>query len=86
MVRAYNKSKKSRMAGGLSALLAVVAGFAPFAASAVDWQFTGATNRTAAVTRTCVISSEFDSQIPSTVRLSGYNMRSDAVGTLILFR
>ena len=55
-------------------------------AEAVDWQFTGATNRTAVVARTCVISSEFDSQIPSTVLLSGYNMRSDAVGTLILFR
>ena len=78
--------KKSGVAGGLSAFLAVVAGFAPFAASAVDWQFTGATNRTAVVARTCVISSEFDSQISSTVLLSGCNMRSDAVGTLILFR
>jgi len=55
-------------------------------AVAVDWQFTGATNRTAVVARTCVISSEFDSQISSTVLLSGCNMRSDAVGTLILFR
>lgn len=54
--------------------------------AAVDWQFTGATNRTAVVARTCVISSEFDSQISSTVLLSGCNMRSDAVGTLILFR
>ena len=53
---------------------------------AVDWQFTGATNRTAVVARTCALSGEFDSQIPSTVLLSGRNMRSDAVGTLILFR
>ena len=80
------KRKKSRVAGELSAFIAIAAGFAPFAASAVDWQFTGATNRTAAVTRTCAISSEFDSQIPSTVLLSGYNMRSDAIGTLIQFR
>ena len=85
-MRASKTGQKSRVAGWTSALLAVVAGFAPFAASAVDWQFTGATNRTAAVARTCVISSEFDSQIPSTVLLSGRNMRSDAVGTLILFR
>ena len=54
--------------------------------AAVDWQFTGATNRTAAVSLSCVISGEFDSQIPSTVLLSGCNMQSDAVGTLILFR
>jgi len=55
-------------------------------AVAVDWQFTGATNRTAAVSLSCVIAGEFDSQIPSTVLLAGRNMRSDAVGTLILFR
>ena len=66
--------------------LAASVTLAAFAASAVDWQFTGATNRTAVAARTCVISSEFDSQIPSTVLLSGCNMRSDAVGTLILFR
>ena len=55
-------------------------------AAAVDWQFTGATNRTAAASLSCVIVGEFDSQIPSTVLLAGRNMRSDAVGTLILFR
>ena len=55
-------------------------------AAAVDWQFTGATNRTAAVSLSCVIAGEFDSQVPSTVLLAGRNMRSDAVGTLILFR
>jgi len=54
--------------------------------AAVDWQFTGATDRTAAVSLVRVISSEFDSQIPSTVLLTGRNMRSDAIGTLIIFR
>ena len=42
-------------------------------ADAVDWQFTGATNRTAAVTRTCVarsgtIATEFNSVVPAARR------------------
>lgn len=65
---------------------AVLAGAMPMVAGAVDWQFTGATNRTAAVTLSRAISGEFDSQIPSTVLLTGRNMRSDALGTMILFR
>lgn len=52
--------------------------------AAVDWQFTGATNRTAAVSVTRAISGEFDSQIPSTVLLEGLNMRSDVMGLVII--
>ena len=80
------KMCKKRGGGKLTVLLASAAVFASCGAFAVDWQFTAATNRTAAVVRTCVITSEFDSQIPSTVLLTGRNMRSDAVGALILFR
>ena len=65
---------------------AVLAGAMSMAAWAVDWQFTGATNRTAAVTLSRAISGEFDSQIPSTVLLAGRNMRSDAIGIMIIFR
>lgn len=71
-------------------------------ADAVDWQFTGATNRAAVATQsgmiagefnsvlsracTIAVSGEFDSRYPSIVRSDGYNMRSDAAGALIIFR
>ena len=71
---------------GRAILCAAFAAGASIPAVAVDWQFTGATNRTAAVSLSCGISGEFDSQIPSTVLLTGRNMRSDAVGAIFLFR
>ena len=74
------------LGGKLTPLLAVVAGFATFAASAVDWQFTGATNRTAAVAHSCAISSEFDSRLPPTILIAGRNFRSDACGSVFVFR
>ena len=71
-------------------------------ADAVDWQFTGATNRTFVAVRSGTIATEFnsivpaacrgdfvgefDSRIPSAVRSVGHNMRSDAAGTMIIFR
>ena len=71
-------------------------------ADAVDWQFTGATNRTFVAARSGTIAGtfnsvvpavrladvdgEFDSRLPSVVRSDGYNMRSDAAGALIIFR
>ena len=71
-------------------------------ADAVDWQFTGATNRTFVAARSGTIAgtfnsvvpaarladvdSEFDSRLPSIARGDGYNMRTDAAGVLILFR
>ena len=71
-------------------------------ADAVDWQFTGATNRTFAAAQSCTITGtfnsvvpamrladvdgEFDSRLPSAIRSDGYNMRSDAAGSLIIFR
>lgn len=71
-------------------------------ADAVDWQFTGATNRTFVATRSGTIATEFnsvvpaarrgnfvgefDSRIPAAVRSVGHNMRSDAAGIMIFFR
>ena len=71
-------------------------------ADAVDWQFTGATNRTFVATRSGTIAGtfnsavpavrladvdgEFDSRLPFAIRSDGYNMRSDAAGSLIIFR
>jgi hypothetical protein len=71
-------------------------------ADAVDWQFTGATNRTFAAASSGTIDSafnsvipaelpgdldgEFDSRLPSVVRSAGYNMRSDKGGLMIIFR
>ena len=71
-------------------------------AEAVDWQFTGATNRTFVAVRSGTIAGtfnsavpavrladvdgEFDSRLPSAIRSDGYNMRSDAAGTMIIFR
>ena len=71
-------------------------------ADAVDWQFTGATNRTFVAVRSGTITGtfnsvvpavhladvdgEFDSRIPSVMRSNGYNMRSDAAGSMIIFR
>ena len=71
-------------------------------AEAVDWQFTDATNRTFVAVRSGTIATEFnsvvpaarwgdfvgefDSRIPSAVRSVGHNMRSDAAGTMIIFR
>ena len=71
-------------------------------AGAVDWQFTGATNRTFAAASSGSIDSafnsvipaelpgdldgEFDSRLPSVVRSAGYNMRSDKGGLMIIFR
>ena len=71
-------------------------------AEAVDWQFTGATNRTFVAVRSGTIATEFnsvvpamrladvdgefDSRLPSAIRSDGYNMRSDAAGTMIIFR
>ena len=83
------------------ALAAVTAGHA-LSLGAVDWQFTGATNRTfvavgsgaiagpfnSVVPAACPadVTGEFDSRLPSAVLSEGYNMRSDAAGTYILFR
>ena len=69
---------------------------------AVDWQFTGATNRTFAAssaaaivgafnsnvpgTRQSDFEGDFDSRIPNAVVSGGHNLRSDAAGTLIIFR
>ena len=74
----------------------------PRTADAVDWQFTGATNRTFVAARSSTIATEFnsivpaacrgdfvgefDSRIPSAVRSDGYNMRSDAAGSMIILR
>jgi hypothetical protein len=71
-------------------------------ADAVDWQFTGATNRTFVAVRSGTIATEFnsvvpamrladvdgefDSRLPSAIRSDGHNMRSDAAGTMIIFR
>ena len=71
-------------------------------ADAVDWQFTGATNRTFAAARSGTIAGtfnsvvpavrltdvdgEFDSRLPSVVQSAGCNMRSDAAGILVIFR
>ena len=69
---------------------------------AVDWQFTGATNRTFAAScagtfagefnsnvpgaRLSDFEDEFDSRIPNAAVSGGHNMRSDAAGALIIFR
>lgn len=81
---------------------AVLAFGLTFPAGGVDWQFTGATNRT--FTASCAGSfagvfnsnvpgarqsdfeGEFDSRIPNAAVSGGYNMRSDAAGALIIFR
>lgn len=81
---------------------AVLAFGLTFPAGGVDWQFTGATNRT--FTASCTGSftgvfnsnvpgarlsdfeGEFDSRIPNAAISGGYNMRSDAAGALIIFR
>ena len=71
-------------------------------ADAVDWQFTGATNRTFVAVRSGTIATEFnsvvpaarrgdfvgefDSRIPNAVVSGGHNMRSDTAGVLIIFR
>ena len=71
-------------------------------ADAVDWQFTGATNRTFVAARSGTIATEFnsivpvarrgdfvgefDSRLPSAIRSAGYNMRSDAAGIMIILR
>ena len=83
------------------AAIALAVGLAHIA-DAVDWQFTGATNRTFVAVQSGVIAGafnsvvpavrlagvdgEFDSRLPSVVRGEGYNMRSDAAGSLIIFR
>ena len=81
-----HKMNVKRWRRDLTALIVSAVFAVALPASALDWQFTGATNRTAAVSLSCVMAGEFDSQIPSTVIFSGCNMRSDAVGNLILFR
>ena len=74
----------------------------PRTADAVDWQFTGATNRTFAASctssftgefnsivpgsRLSAVEGEFDSRIPNAVVSGGHNMRSDTAGVLIIFR
>lgn len=81
---------------------AVLAFGLTFSAGGVDWQFTGATNRT--FTASCAGSftgvfnsnvpgarqsdfeGEFDSRIPNAAVSAGHNMRSDVVGVLIIFR
>ena len=69
-------------------MAACVAAFAvpPLIANAVDWQFTGATNRTCVATRSVTINGAFDSRIPSVIRINGCNMRSDKSGLMIIFR
>ena len=81
---------------------AVLAVGLTFPAGGVDWQFTGATNRTFTAScagsfagafnsnvpgaRQSAFEGEFDSRIPNAAASGGYNMRSDAAGALIIFR
>ena len=69
----------------LSTCAIMAAGFV-LSANAVDWQFTGATNRTFAASSAAAIAGDFDSRVPNAVVRGGCNMRSDAVGVLIIFR
>ena len=73
-----------------------------FSAGAVDWQFTGATNRTFAAScagtfaeefnsnvpgsRQSAFEGDFDSRIPNAAVSGGHNLRSDTAGTFIIFR
>lgn len=81
---------------------AVLAFGLTFPAGGVDWQFTGATNRTFTASctgsftgvfnsnvpgsRLSAVEGEFDSRIPNAVVSGGHNMRSDTAGVLIIFR